>query len=318
MNLLIATGNRHKFQEISAILKSDLLIFMGLKDLVSPPAVIEDGLTFEANAIKKAVELARFSGLWTLADDSGLEVDALNGEPGVYSARYAGEPSDDTANNRKLLANLAGCVNRRARFRCAIALADPAGVARTVSGACEGTLLEAVRGEGGFGYDPLFVPLDSTLTFAELPATVKNTQSHRAQALREAVHQWGGVLAREGDELVGAVIDARRREVFAAVYAEGPDGALTEVVAPAAWAPDDFATAASAAGAAVLVGDGAPLVPPTQGLRVAQGDVPHRISALSLVQRVRATGPLPVQPAYLRLPDAEENRLRRIAEAASA
>ena len=128
----------------------------------------------------------------------------------------------------------------------------------------------------------------------------------------------GGVLAREGDELVGAVIDARRREVFAAVYAEGPDGALTEVVAPAAWAPDDFATAASAAGAAVLVGDGAPLVPPTQGLRVAQGDVPHRISALSLVQRVRATGPLPVQPAYLRLPDAEENRLRRIAEAASA
>ena len=128
----------------------------------------------------------------------------------------------------------------------------------------------------------------------------------------------GGVLAREGDELVGAVIDARRREVFAAVYAEGPDGALTEVVAPAARAPDDFATAASAAGAAVLVGDGAPLVPPTQGLRVAQGDVPHRISALSLVQRVRATGPLPVQPAYLRLPDAEENRLRRIAEAASA
>ena len=128
----------------------------------------------------------------------------------------------------------------------------------------------------------------------------------------------GGVLAREGDELVGAVIDARRHEVFAAVYAEGRDGALTEVVAPAAWAPDDFAAAASAAGAAVLVGDGAPLVPPTHGLRVAPGDVPHRISALSLVQRVRATGPLPVQPAYLRLPDAEENRLKRIAEGASA
>ena len=128
----------------------------------------------------------------------------------------------------------------------------------------------------------------------------------------------GGVLAREGDELVGAVMDARRQEVFAAVDAEGRDGALTEVVAPAAWAPDDFAAAASAAGAAVLVGDGAPLVPPTHGLRVAPGDVPHRISALSLVQRVRATGPLPVQPAYLRLPDAEENRLKRIAEGASA
>ena len=128
----------------------------------------------------------------------------------------------------------------------------------------------------------------------------------------------GGVLVREGDELVAAVIDARRREVFAAVYREGPDGALTEVIAPAAWAPADFAAAASAAGPVVLVGDGAALVPAAEGLRVAAGDAPHRISALALMHRVRTAGPLPVQPAYLRLPDAEENRLKRIAEGAGA
>ena len=128
----------------------------------------------------------------------------------------------------------------------------------------------------------------------------------------------GGALVREGDELVAAVIDARRREVFAAVYAEGPDGALTEVVAPADWSPVDFAVVAAAAGPAVLVGDGAALLPGTQGLRVAVGDAPHRISALALVNRVRTAGPVPVQPAYLRLPDAEENRRKRIAEEASA
>lgn len=146
------------------------------------------------------------------------------------------------------------------------------------------------------------------------------------QALRIPVHgasslealAVGGVLARDDGERVAAVIDARRREVFAAVYAEGPDGALTEVVPPAAWAPDDFAAAAAAEGPVVLVGDGAGLVPVAPGLRVAPGDVAHRISALSLVQRVRATGPLPVEPAYLRLPDAEENRLKRLAEAGGA
>ena len=128
----------------------------------------------------------------------------------------------------------------------------------------------------------------------------------------------GGANVRQDDELIAAVIDARRREVFAAVYAEGPDGALTEVVAPAAWAPEDFTAAASAAGASVVVGDGAALLPVTRGLRIAPGDVAHRISARALVHRVRAAGPLPVQPAYLRLPDAEENRLRRIAEGVGA
>jgi len=197
MNLLIATGNRHKFEEISAILKSPHRSFSSLRDLSDPPEVVEDGDTFELNACKKAVTLARFSGRWTLADDSGLEVDALGGEPGVYSARYAGEPSDDAANNCKLLGKLADSQNRRARFRCAIALSDPAGQARTVSGACEGTLLTAVRGRGGFGYDPLFVPLGHDQTFAELSPAIKNAISHRARALAVALAQWGVILEHE-------------------------------------------------------------------------------------------------------------------------
>ena len=198
MKLLIATGNRHKFQEISAILKLPHLVFIGLHDLPSPPVVIEDGVTFEANAVKKAVQLAQFSGCWTLADDSGLEVEALQGEPGVHSARYAGEPSSDDANNRKLLEKLAGCHDRRARFRCVIALSDPSGVARTVSGVCDGMLLNAARGQGGFGYDPLFVPLGHDLTFAELAPAVKNTLSHRARALEAAARGWGPYFAQDG------------------------------------------------------------------------------------------------------------------------
>lgn len=159
--------------------------------------MIEDGESFEANAIKKAATLARFSGLWTLADDSGLEVDALDKAPGVYSARFAGEPTDDAANNRKVLALMEGVVTRQARFRCAIALSDPLGVARTVSGTCEGRLLVAPQGVGGFGYDPLFVPDGYTCTFAELPGDVKNRISHRACALQAAIVDWRGILDRE-------------------------------------------------------------------------------------------------------------------------
>ncbi|MEI6563489.1 MAG: XTP/dITP diphosphatase [bacterium] len=194
MNLLIATGNRHKFQEISAILKSPKLSFSSLRDVASPPDVVEDGDTFELNAIKKAVTLAKYTGLWTLADDSGLEVDALNGAPGVYSARYAGEPADDAANNRKILNDMKGVQARQARFRCVIAMSDPAGVARTVSGACEGALLATIRGGGGFGYDPLFVPNGYDQTFAELPAEIKNRISHRACALKKALKSWRSIL----------------------------------------------------------------------------------------------------------------------------
>lgn len=197
MKLLVATGNRHKFQEISAILESPHVTFISLRDLCAPPTVIEDGNTFELNAIKKAMTLAQFSGLWTLADDSGLEVDALHGAPGVYSARYAGEPSDDAANNHKLLEKLAGVHDRRARFRCVIALSDPVGCVQTVSGVCEGTLRYETHGTGGFGYDPLFVPEGYTTTFAELSADIKNKISHRARALNQAYQQWEQILEQE-------------------------------------------------------------------------------------------------------------------------
>jgi tRNA threonylcarbamoyladenosine biosynthesis protein TsaB len=171
---------------------------------------------------------------------------------------------------------------------------------------------EIVVGVGPGGFTGIRIGMATAMGLGQaLGVPVHGASSLEALAV-------GGVLVREGDELVAAVIDARRREVFAAVYREGPDGALTEVIAPAAWAPADFAAAATAAGPAVLVGDGAVLVPAAEGLRVAAGDAPHRISALALVHRVRTAGPLPVQPAYLRLPDAEENRLKRIAEGAGA
>jgi XTP/dITP diphosphohydrolase len=197
MKLLVATGNLHKLAEIRAILRVPHLELVGLGDLPPLAPVEEDGDTFEANAIKKASVLARATGLWTLADDSGLEVDALGGEPGVWSARYAGQPTNDAANNRKLLGKLQGVTGRSARFRCVISLSDPSGVARTVSGACEGSLLCEARGVKGFGYDPLFVPAGMTLTFAELDSLVKNRISHRAQALGKAVAEWSAFLASE-------------------------------------------------------------------------------------------------------------------------
>jgi XTP/dITP diphosphohydrolase len=195
VKLLIASRNHHKIREIAAILAAPNLEFISTDDAPGLPAVEEDGLTFEANAIKKASVLARASRLWTLADDSGLEVDALGGEPGVSSARYAGVPANDAANNRKLLQQMAGVANRTARFRCAVALAGPGVEPRVVSGACEGTLLTTPRGSNGFGYDPLFVPNGYAQTFAELPAAVKNRISHRAAALRAARAQWLEILS---------------------------------------------------------------------------------------------------------------------------
>ena len=200
MKLLIATRNRHKFHEIQAILAGHGVTCHDLRDYPEAPEVVEDGDTFEANAIKKAVTLARVLGVWTLADDSGLEVEALKGAPGVWSARYAGEPCDDAANNRKLLGALAMASDRRARFRCAIALSDPNGNARTVSGACPGRILAAARGGGGFGYDPLFVPDGHERTFAELDSATKNRISHRARALQAAVAAWAGLLEGGPDE----------------------------------------------------------------------------------------------------------------------
>lgn len=190
MRLILATGNRHKLDEIRAILPTDGLTLDGLDTLPGMPAIIEDGDTFAANAVKKAVITAQYAGTWALADDSGIEVIALDGAPGLRSARYAGEPCDDRANNHKLLRELDGNPDRRARFRCAIALAAPDGRAETVEGLCNGSVLTAARGTGGFGYDPLFLPDGYSVTFAELDPAVKNRISHRARALEAARTRW--------------------------------------------------------------------------------------------------------------------------------
>ena len=194
MKLVVATRNKHKLEEIHAILNGLVVELHSALDFPEIPDVVEDGVTFEANAIKKAVTLARATGCWALADDSGLEVDALGGAPGVYSARYAGEPVSYAANNDKLLHELAGSKDRHARFRCVIALSDPAGRAETVEGRCEGHIIEALRGTAGFGYDPLFVPDGHVQTFAEMPAVLKNSISHRGRALQAARKKWNETL----------------------------------------------------------------------------------------------------------------------------
>ena len=195
MKLVIATRNKHKLEEIREIFNVSGLKIVSALDYPDVPDVVEDGTTFEANAMKKAVSLAKATGLWALADDSGLEVDALNGAPGIYSARYAGESVSYPANNRKLLKELEKMPNRRARFRCVIALSSPEGKARTVDGRCEGVIAHEERGKQGFGYDPLFIPDGFSKTFAEMDADSKNAISHRGRALQRAMEAWGELLA---------------------------------------------------------------------------------------------------------------------------
>lgn len=183
--ILIATTNSHKLREVREILDG-LPVELITPDETAPlPEVIEDGWTFKENAVKKAVECARFTGEWTVADDSGLEVDALGGEPGVRSARYAGEDVSYENNNRKLLDALKDIPKERrtARFVCAIALARPEGLVFVVEGECSGVISEEHRGEHGFGYDPVFYPTGHTKTFAELGPEIKNQISHRNRAL---------------------------------------------------------------------------------------------------------------------------------------
>ncbi len=201
MKLVVATRNRHKLEEIQEILHIPGMELLSAFDFPEVAEVDEDGTTFEANAIKKAVVVARATGLWSLADDSGLEVDALGGAPGVYSARYAGEPVSYSANNEKLLKELNGVGNRRARFRCVIALSSPEGRTRTVEGRCEGFIAHAPAGRQGFGYDPLFIPEGHTRTFAEMDAQAKHSLSHRGRGLAAAEKAWGSLLAAIGGTL---------------------------------------------------------------------------------------------------------------------
>lgn len=188
MELLVATTNSGKFREVSDFLKSLPFKIVSLADLCDPPVVTEDGATFEENAVKKARALAEFSGLLTLADDSGLEVDALNGAPGIYSARYAGAECDDNKNNEKLLSELRSVSEekRTARFVCALALCSP-GSKRipdwSVREICEGRIAVSLKGEHGFGYDPLFFYPPMNKTFGEIERNTKAMVSHRGKAL---------------------------------------------------------------------------------------------------------------------------------------
>jgi XTP/dITP diphosphohydrolase len=183
--LLLATRNPHKTREFAEILGEGFDVH-DLVDAAELSPVEETGLTFEANAILKALEASKiFQGL-VVADDSGLEVDALNGAPGIYSARYAGEHASDTANVGKLLGELSACASgvRSARFRCSLAVAQAGTLLETFDGVIEGTIVDAPRGLAGFGYDPVFQPLGYDQTFGELSSAEKNRISHRAEAIR--------------------------------------------------------------------------------------------------------------------------------------
>lgn len=188
MQLLVATRNRHKLKEIEAILEELKFDLRSSADIPGLTEIVEDAATVRDNAIKKAVETAKFAKMLTLADDTGLEVDALNGEPGVRSARYAGDEASYFENNKKLLANLKGVIleKRAARFRCVVAIADEKGLVDCVEGICNGSIIEEEKGGGGFGYDPLFIPDGQVKTFAELSPEVKNRISHRGKALQKA------------------------------------------------------------------------------------------------------------------------------------
>jgi XTP/dITP diphosphohydrolase len=184
--LLLATRNAGKVSEIREILGGLPLAIVGASEFPGLAEVVEDGQSLEENALKKARETHRATGLVALSDDTGLEVFSLDLRPGVISARYAGENVTYADNNRKLLAELHGWPQdrRRARFRCVAALVGD-GIERITTGICHGTIIEAPRGEGGFGYDPIFVPDGYDKTFAELSAAVKNEISHRAKAFRQ-------------------------------------------------------------------------------------------------------------------------------------
>jgi len=182
--LLLATRNAHKTAEISAMLAGFFEV-VDLHALPGAPEIEETGVTFAENAAIKALAISRHTGGWALADDSGIEVDALGGEPGVRSARYAGEQATDADNNALLLERLAALpgASRSARFRCSLALARGDELVAEFDGAVEGCVIEALKGPGGFGYDPMFIPNGYDATFGELPPAVKNAISHRSRAL---------------------------------------------------------------------------------------------------------------------------------------
>lgn len=187
--IVLASRNPKKSAEIDALLSPHGIRVLPVSDF-DVPDVVEDGATFAENSAKKARETALAVGRWTIGEDSGLMVDALGGQPGVYSARFAGEPCDDERNNAKLIAELAGvpAEKRGAQYVCHVSVADPTGAIRLqVEGRCRGRIAEEGRGENGFGYDPYFLIPEYHRTFGELSPAVKRRLSHRGRALEQLV-----------------------------------------------------------------------------------------------------------------------------------
>ena len=210
MKICIASGNRGKIAELQKLLSeyiTDIEIeLVSLKDIGFTGEIVEDGETFEENALIKARTVAEFSGLPAIADDSGLVVNALDGAPGVYSARYAGEPCDDRKNNEKLLQELEGVGERSAAFVCTIACVIPEGQPLSGDpiigmGYCPGEILFNPRGNGGFGYDPLFWVDPLGKTFAEMSAEEKNAISHRGAAVRSFAKAFNARIVEEKEKL---------------------------------------------------------------------------------------------------------------------
>jgi XTP/dITP diphosphohydrolase len=194
--ILLATRNRHKTREIQTMLGAGVIV-TDATEHAHLPEIEETGVTFEENSKLKAEGISRHVSGIVLADDSGLEVDALGKEPGVYSARYAGPDCTDEENTALVLSKMKGFPHevRSARFRCVLAVAENGETLAVFDGAVEGTLAHEVRGEGGFGYDPIFMPLGHDQTFGELSAEIKHTMSHRSRALAQFKEWWA---ARKG------------------------------------------------------------------------------------------------------------------------
>ncbi|WP_028317130.1 XTP/dITP diphosphatase [Desulfobulbus elongatus] len=191
--IVLATSNVNKLKEIKELLKDFPVTVKSLGDFGPMPEAVEDGATFDDNAYKKALHYAKVLGVPCLADDSGLAVDALDGRPGVYSARYAGPKATDRDNREKLLREMTGKTNRAAHFVCVLSLATPAGPALTWEGRCDGEITAEPRGESGFGYDPVFFFPEFGKTFAEVTMAEKSRVSHRGKALAEFAAEFAKV-----------------------------------------------------------------------------------------------------------------------------
>ncbi|NPV13509.1 RdgB/HAM1 family non-canonical purine NTP pyrophosphatase [candidate division WOR-3 bacterium] len=189
MKLLFATRNQGKFREVKYLCEQAGLEAISLNDIGLDLSVKEDGETFAANAYKKARAAFELTKMWVLGEDSGLEVDALGGKPGIMSARFGGEGATDLERNQRLLEMIIAVPyeKRTARFRCVMCLISPQGEEKFFEGVCEGKIAHTIRGITGFGYDPIFIPEGYGFTFAELGWAVKNEISHRARALRQVI-----------------------------------------------------------------------------------------------------------------------------------